>query len=75
MRHWDERERTDDLEPARLSRADRERLKELLEQPAHRKQRQAGIHSLIGLALSLGVLVALAVTLAPGDVVSPKLLP
>jgi hypothetical protein len=73
MKHWDERD-VADVKPARLSREDRARLKELFEVPAHRQQRQSGLHSIIGLMLAVGVLVALAFALAPAEPISPRLI-
>lgn len=77
MKHWDERERTD-VEPVRLSRAERKRVRAMFADiPEHRRQRQP-MHpgSVIGVALAFAVLAGLAWAMAPGGgPVSPKILP
>ena len=76
MKHWDERERTD-VEPVRLTRAERKRVRAMFADiPEHRRQRQAAHpETMIGVALALAVLAALAWALAPSGPVSPKILP
>jgi hypothetical protein len=74
MEHWDGRDR-DQTIPFRLPERDRQRIHEIfLEQPRLRRQ-QPQIHSLIGLALALGVLVGLALLLTPSSPVSPHVIP
>ena len=74
MKHLDERERTD-VAPARLSPRDRQRLRELLQQPPQRKRGEAQAGSAIGLVLAVGILACLAWLLSPSDPVSSKLIP
>jgi hypothetical protein len=74
MQHCDGRDR-DDAIPVRLPRRDRPRLAQLQPAPPRRRPRQpVDAGSLIGLALSLGVLAGLAWLLAPADPVSSSLL-
>jgi hypothetical protein len=76
MKHWDERDRAD-VEPVRLSRAERKRVRAMFAQvPAHRRRRaQAHPGSMIGVALAFATLAALAWALAPSGPVSAKILP
>ena len=73
MKHWDERERAD-VKALRLSPAERERLRALMEPPARQRRSEPQVHSLVGLAIALTVLVGLAVLLAPSDPVSSRLI-
>ena len=75
MKHWDERDLLD-ARPARLSPAERRRLRAMFaEQPAHRRRREPlDIGSVIGVALAFAVLAALAWALAPAAPVSAKIL-
>lgn len=69
MKHLGEPERSDAVELP-LSRGERERLRALLELPPGRRPRSPGAGSLVGLALALGVLVGLALLLAPNEPVA-----
>ena len=74
MKHWDERDLTD-VRPVRLSRSDRKRLRALFaQQPKGRAKERPHVGSLIGLSMAIGMLVLLAVALAPGDPVSSRIL-
>jgi hypothetical protein len=72
MKHWDGRDR-DDVVELRLSQADAKRLAEIFKTPVRRRRQPLQLHSVIGLALALGMLVALAMLLSPSDPVSPQL--
>jgi hypothetical protein len=72
MKHWDGRDR-DDVVELRLPQSDRARLAEMLSQPVRPRRQPLQVHSVIGLALALGMLVALAMLLSPSDPVSSKL--
>lgn len=72
MKHWDGRDRTEAEHP--LSPAERARLRALFEPPAHRRPQPAHVGSVIGLVLAVGLLVGLALLLAPADPISSKLL-
>ena len=74
MKHWDGRD-VADVSPAKLSPRDRQRIRDLFEAPPRTRRRQPQIHSVIGLALAVGVLVGLAWALSPSSPVSSKLLP
>jgi hypothetical protein len=73
MKHWDGRDR-DQAIPLQLSRRDRQRFAQFLEAPAPARRREPQIGSLIGLALSIGLLIGLAWLLTPADPVSSKIL-
>jgi hypothetical protein len=73
MKHWDGRDRTDAAELP-LSPAERARLRALFELPAHRSQARPHIGSWIGLTLAVGLLVGLALLLAPGDPIASDLM-
>jgi hypothetical protein len=76
MKHWGERDLAD-VQPVRLSRAERKRVRALFaEVPAHRRSNEAPhVGSLIGVALAFAVLAGLAWAIIPADPVSPKILP
>lgn len=71
MKHWDGRDRPEAAIP--LTAEERARLRALFEPPAHRRQQRPDVGSMIGLVLALGLLVGLALLLAPGDPISSKL--
>ena len=74
MKHWDGRDRPLAATPIRLPERDRQRIRAMfLEQPKLRR-RPLQLHSLVGLAISIGVLVGLAYLLSPSDPVSSKIL-
>lgn len=73
MKHWDERVAPEAAE-LRLSSGERERLRALMDLPPGRRPQSPGTGSLIGLGLALGVLVCLALLLAPAEPVARELL-
>ena len=76
MKHWNERD-VADVTPARLTRAERKRVRALFAQiPEHRRDRNPPhVASIIGVALAFAVLASLAWALAPTDPISSKILP
>ena len=76
MKHWVEND-FGDAAPARLTRAERKRLRALFAQvPAHRRDRSPPhVGSIIGVALAFAVLASLAWAVAPADPISSKILP
>ncbi len=73
MKHWDGRDR-DDANPLRLPERDWLRVRELFLEMPRPRRRPMQVHSLIGLALALGLLAGLAWALSAGDPVSDKLM-
>ena len=73
MKHWGGRDR-DDVAELPLTAAERARLRALFAVPAHRRRQRTHIGSMIGAVLAVGLLVGLAVLLAPTDPISAKLL-
>jgi hypothetical protein len=72
MKHWDGRDR-DHVNELRLARPDRARLAEMLQAPVRPRRQPLQVHSVIGLALAIGLLVGLALLLSPSDPVSSQL--
>lgn len=72
MKHWDGRDR-DDVVELRLTQPDRARLAEIFRTPVRPRRQPLQLHSVIGLALALGLLVGLAMLLSPSDPVSSQL--
>ena len=73
MKHWDGRDR-DDVTELRLAPPDRARLARIFGSPPLTRRRQPPhTGSLIGLALAVGLLVGLAVLLAPTAPISSRL--
>ena len=73
MKHWDGRDR-DHVAELRLAQPDRQRIRDLFLETPKPKRKAPQIHSVIGLALAVGLLVGLAMLLAPSHPVSPKLM-
>ena len=73
MKHWDGRDR-DDVTELRLAPPDRARLARIFAAPPPRRRHPPHAGSLVGLALAVGLLVGLALLLAPADPVSSKLI-
>jgi hypothetical protein len=73
MKHWDGRDR-DHATELRLPQPDRARLAAMFASPVRPRRQPLQLHSLIGLALALGLLVGLALLLNSGDPVSPAVL-
>lgn len=73
MKHWDGRDRDDAIQ-LDLPQRDRQRLAQGFEAPVRPRRREPQTGSVIGLALALGLLAALAWMLAPSGPVSSNLL-
>jgi hypothetical protein len=71
MKHWEGRDRDLAL-PTR--RSPRSGLSDIFKAPVQPRRQPAQVHSLIGLAITLTMLIFLAWALAPSDPVSPALM-